>query len=253
MRSDRLTVRRRHLLQTAAAGSLATAGAGGGRAARAQDARPNILFIVADDLGYADLSCYGRRDSDTPNIDRIARGGLKLTQGYANASSCSPTRMAPITGRYQYRLRSGLEEPITARLGRGSNMLGLPPGPPTLRRSCAPPATARRRSGRPGTARCCRSFGRPSPMLREVRCSPTTTACTALPAGTETVADGTRFSATSDRQGHGRRLGRPAAPRRLTCSSATPLPEVDTVRDTFACPPQSAARPPRLACLPLRQ
>jgi arylsulfatase A-like enzyme len=88
---------------------------------------PNIVFIMADDLGYADLSCYGRRDFVTPNIDRIAARGLRLTQGYANSAVCSATRLALITGRYQYRLRLGLEEPLA-----GNTEVGLPPEHPTL-------------------------------------------------------------------------------------------------------------------------
>src|SRR5215467_14594303 len=60
--------------------------------------RPNIVFIVADDLGYADLSCCGRRDFSTPNIDRIAERGLRFTQAYANSAVCSATRLALITG-----------------------------------------------------------------------------------------------------------------------------------------------------------
>ena len=69
--------------------------------------RPNIVFIMADDLGYADLSCYGRRDFSTPNIDRIAERGVRFTQAYANSAVCSATRLALITGRYQYRLPLG--------------------------------------------------------------------------------------------------------------------------------------------------
>ena len=97
--------------------------------------RPNIVFIVADDLGYADLGCYGGRTADfgpvSPHIDRLAAGGLRFTQGYANSPVCSPTRFALMTARYQYRLRGAAEEPINSR-SRGSTTLGLPPGHPTL-------------------------------------------------------------------------------------------------------------------------
>src|SRR5688500_3446133 len=72
--------------------------------------RPNIVFILADDLGYADVGCYGRPDLKTPNIDRIASQGVRFLQGYANSAVCSATRVGLITGRYQYRLRLGLEE-----------------------------------------------------------------------------------------------------------------------------------------------
>ena len=89
--------------------------------------QPNIVFIMADDLGFADLSCNGRRDFDTPNIDRIAERGVRFTQSYANSAVCSATRTALITGRYQYRLPIGLEEPLA-----GKPHVGLPPEHPCL-------------------------------------------------------------------------------------------------------------------------
>src|SRR6185369_9015201 len=90
---------------------------------------PNIVFIMADDLGYADVSCYGRRDYTTPNIDSLAAQGMKFMQAYANSAVCSATRTALITGRYQYRLPVGLEEPIATASTR---KIGLPPEHPTL-------------------------------------------------------------------------------------------------------------------------
>ncbi len=97
--------------------------------------RPNIIFIVADDLGFADLGCYGGRDADfgpvSPVLDGLAASGLRFTQGYSNSPVCSPTRFALMTARYQYRLRGAAEEPISIR-SRSSNTLGLPPDHPTL-------------------------------------------------------------------------------------------------------------------------
>jgi arylsulfatase A-like enzyme len=87
------------------------------------------VFILADDLGYADVSCYGQRDYATPNIDRLALEGLRFTQGYAISPVCSATRTALITGRYQYRLPVGLEEPLGPSSPRN---VGLPPSHPTL-------------------------------------------------------------------------------------------------------------------------
>jgi arylsulfatase A-like enzyme len=92
-------------------------------------AQPNIVFILADDLGYADVSCYGRRDFTTPNIDRLAAEGVRFTQAYANSAVCTASRVAIITGRYQYRLPVGLEEPLSTRAPR---KVGLPPDHPTL-------------------------------------------------------------------------------------------------------------------------
>ena len=92
---------------------------------------PNFVFILADDLGYADLGCYGARAPCSPNLDRLAAQGLRFTDGYANSPVCSPTRFALATGRWQYRLRGGADEPIASR-ARGSEVLGLPPEHPTL-------------------------------------------------------------------------------------------------------------------------
>ena len=106
--------------------ALTAACAHSGKAAKRPEARPNIVFIMADDLGYADLSCYGRRDYQTPNLDRLAAQGVRYLDAYSNSSVCSATRTALITGRYQYRLPVGLEEPLATR------PVGLPPGEPTL-------------------------------------------------------------------------------------------------------------------------
>jgi arylsulfatase A-like enzyme len=105
---------------------------GGARVAHSAQgrSRPNFLFILADDLGYADLSCYGRRDYETPVLDRLAADGMRFTQGYSNSAVCSPTRLALATGRYQYRLPAGLAEPIGARAE--ADKLGLHPDHPSL-------------------------------------------------------------------------------------------------------------------------
>jgi len=93
---------------------------------------PNFVFIMADDLGYADLGCYGGRSKCSPVLDRLAKEGLRFTQGYANSSVCSPTRFALMTGRWQHRLRGGADEPIRSGPARGDARLGLPPTHPTL-------------------------------------------------------------------------------------------------------------------------
>jgi len=66
--------------------------------------RPNIIFMLADDLGYGDLACYGGPDIKSPHIDRLAREGARFTDAYASSPLCSPTRAAFVTGRYQQRL-----------------------------------------------------------------------------------------------------------------------------------------------------
>lgn len=91
--------------------------------------RPNIVFILADDLGYGDVGCYGGPDIKTPNIDRLAKEGLRFTDFYANGPVCTPTRCGLMTGRYQQRI-GGLEWAIYP----GVKRLGLPPAEKTIAR-----------------------------------------------------------------------------------------------------------------------
>jgi arylsulfatase A-like enzyme len=93
--------------------------------------KPNIVFILADDPGYADLSCCGQTDFETPNLDRLARGGARFAQAYAASPLCTNTRTALITGRYQYRFKLGLTEPLRHSTKGGPEM-GLPKDHPTL-------------------------------------------------------------------------------------------------------------------------
>ena len=73
-------------------------------ASAATEARlPNVIVIMADDLGYGDVSCYGATSIRTPHIDRLAKEGLKFTSGYCSASTCTPTRFSFLTGTYAFR------------------------------------------------------------------------------------------------------------------------------------------------------
>lgn len=119
-------ISRRTLLRSAAIGAAALASGSGKLLSEPGQTPPNIVFILADDLGYADIACYGRPDLRTPNIDRLASRGTRLLQAYANSAVCSATRTALITGRYQDRLDIGLDEPLAGR------DTGLPPIHPTL-------------------------------------------------------------------------------------------------------------------------
>src|SRR5215470_10407994 len=65
--------------------------------------KPNVIFILADDLGWGDLGCYGHPQTQTPNLDRMAREGTLFTQFYVNGSVCSPSRCAFFTGQYPAR------------------------------------------------------------------------------------------------------------------------------------------------------
>ena len=74
--------------------------------------RPNIIVIMADDLGYGDVSCYGATAVKTPNIDRLASEGRRFTSGYCSASTCTPTRYSLLTGTYAFRgERTGIAPP----------------------------------------------------------------------------------------------------------------------------------------------
>ncbi len=124
MPDNGLTITRRGAL----AGALGAAALAAARPSLAQGSgrKPNVLYIMADDLGYADLSCYGRRDYRTPVLDALAAEGMMFTHAYANSAVCTATRVGLITGRYQYRLPVGLHEPL------GQQDVGLPPEHPTI-------------------------------------------------------------------------------------------------------------------------
>jgi arylsulfatase A-like enzyme len=94
----------------------------------AKNIRPNIVFILADDLGWGDLSCYGRPDYRTPNLDLLAAQGTKFTDAYSASAVCTPTRCGYITGQYPGRFKIGLEEPLPA----SNRAVGLEPGQPTI-------------------------------------------------------------------------------------------------------------------------
>jgi arylsulfatase A-like enzyme len=91
------------LVGALSAAVLAALSAHPGRAAEGDPARPNILLIVADDLGYGDLGFQGGKDVPTPNLDRLAGSGVRFTNGYVSCPVCSPTRAGLSTGRYQQR------------------------------------------------------------------------------------------------------------------------------------------------------
>ncbi len=87
--------------------------------------KPNIVFILADDMGYGDLGCYGHPRAKTPVIDRLAKQGVRFTQHYSNGTECSPTRTAFLTGRYPQRA-GGLECAIgTGNVGRYDDAIRL--------------------------------------------------------------------------------------------------------------------------------
>ncbi len=85
---------------------------------------------MADDLGYADLSSYGRKDFQTPNIDKLAAGGMKFMNAYSAAPVCTPTRTAFITGRYPARIPVGLREPLDWT--QNDSLVGLTPEYPSM-------------------------------------------------------------------------------------------------------------------------
>ena len=108
--------------------------AGADVALGAQAERPNVLYVMADDLGWGDLSCYGRPDYKTPHLDRLASEGVRLTQAYSASPVCTPTRCAFVTGRYPARTPVGLEEPLAwkRQLVEQKRDPGLPPEYPTV-------------------------------------------------------------------------------------------------------------------------
>jgi arylsulfatase A-like enzyme len=127
---NKSTVSRRDFLGSAVA-ATALAGAASVPSLSAQARRPNVVFILADDMGWGDLSCYGRPDYVTPHLDRLARQGVRFTEAYAASPVCTPTRCAFLTGRYPARTPVGLMEPLIARKQEGGRT-GLDPQQPTV-------------------------------------------------------------------------------------------------------------------------
>jgi arylsulfatase A-like enzyme len=97
-------------------------------AAADQPRKPNVVVILADDIGYGDLGCYGATKVKTPNLDRLAREGLRFTDAHAPAAVCTPTRYALLTGQYAWR------HPPGARILSGVAPLSIPPDRLTLPR-----------------------------------------------------------------------------------------------------------------------
>jgi arylsulfatase A-like enzyme len=128
-----LKVNRREFVTTSLAGAALAANVPRGLS-QLPPRRPNILFILADDLGYGDLSCYGRPDYQTPNLDRLAAEGVRFANAYSASPLCTPTRCAFITGRYPARTEVGLQEPLQERRAMGDKALtlGLPAEHPTI-------------------------------------------------------------------------------------------------------------------------
>ncbi|HSA11388.1 MAG TPA: sulfatase-like hydrolase/transferase [Candidatus Paceibacterota bacterium] len=104
-------------------------------AAIAQAPRPNFIFVLIDDMGYADLSCYGQTQVETPHLDRLAREGIRFTQFYVNAPICSPSRTAFTTGQYPARWRITSFLASRAENDRRGMAQWLDPKAPTLART----------------------------------------------------------------------------------------------------------------------
>ena len=86
-------------------------------------AKPNFVFFLVDDLGWADVGCYGSELHETPNIDRLAREGMRFTDAYAAAPVCSPTRASIMTGKYPARLHMTVWYESSANPPRGRKLL----------------------------------------------------------------------------------------------------------------------------------
>ncbi len=87
---------------------------------------PNVILIYADDLGYGDVGAYGATEIRTPNIDRLAEGGVRFTNGYASSATCSPSRYALLTGVYPWRNKNAKILPGTAPLIIDTKQVTLP-------------------------------------------------------------------------------------------------------------------------------
>ena len=113
--NENMKLSKRCFLKTLAVGGLSlTALDQLPAAALGNEKRPNIIFMLTDDLGFGDVGCYGCKDIKTPNIDKLAKEGVMFTDAYAAAPVCSPTRVAFVSGRYQQRCGHSYEDYIGA-------------------------------------------------------------------------------------------------------------------------------------------
>jgi hypothetical protein len=136
MGEERGLSRRQFGAGMAAAAAAASLGSAASSRASAKGAahhgrRPDVLFIIADDVGHGDLGCFGHPEIATPHLDKRAKAGVKLDRAYSAGSVCSPTRVGWATGRYPGRLPAGLPEPIEAQ---HQAKVGLEASEPTLPR-----------------------------------------------------------------------------------------------------------------------
>ena len=111
---------RRDFLKALGLGAAALAVPGAAKAAAKR--KPNFVFLLADDLGWTDLGCYGSRFYETPNLDKLAAGGMRFTDAYAACPVCSPTRVSIMTGKYPARV--GLTNWLSGRIKK--KLLGAP-------------------------------------------------------------------------------------------------------------------------------
>lgn len=116
-------------------GLLAAANLAAAPRAAAPASRPNFIFVLIDDMGYADLSCYGQQQIETPHLDSLAREGIRFTQFYVNSPICSPSRTAFTTGQYPARWRITSYLAARAENDRRGMAQWLDPKAPTLART----------------------------------------------------------------------------------------------------------------------
>jgi len=123
--------------------ALAAALLGAGMVSGAEEARPNYIDILADDLGYGDVGCYGQKEIQTPHLDRLAAEGMRFTQFYAGSSVCAPSRSCLMTGRHNGRgrgeSRKGCDSrpfarrDLSAATGEPNHPLSVASTPPSIR------------------------------------------------------------------------------------------------------------------------
>ena len=94
------------------------------------EAKPNLLIILADDMGYGDVGCYGSKQIETPVLDKLAAAGVRCTDGYVSGNVCAPSRAGLLTGRYQQRF--GFEHNLNRNFPTFPERLGIPAGQKTI-------------------------------------------------------------------------------------------------------------------------